>query len=108
LQAHVSASSEALLYGAGPESKGFHEGLKFWRDQPQYLNERLENRRGQMIAIGSSVIDEIEVFLNNTSGTTQEVQVQLRVIDHIWDYRACLTAYTGRGNVAGASRYELD
>jgi hypothetical protein len=89
LQAHVSASSEALLYGAGPESKGFHEGLKFWRDQPQYLIERLENRRGQLIAIGTSVINEIEVFLHNTSGTTQQVQVQLRAADHIWDYRAC-------------------
>lgn len=89
LGATLTASSEALLYGAGPESKGAHEGLKIWRDQPQYLQEKLENRRGQLIAIGSSNIEKVEVFLNNTSEAEQRVARQIRLADHIWDYRAC-------------------
>lgn len=87
--ANVSASSEALLHGAGPESKGIHDGLNFWKDQPQYLTEKLENRRGQLVAIGSKRIEKIEMFLNNTSDTVQKVTCQLRLADHIWDYRAC-------------------
>lgn len=85
--ARVSASSQALLYGVGPESKGFHDGLKFWQDQPQYLNERIENRRGQMIAVGRSEIDSVEVFLHNKSDTSQKIDASLCVLDHIWDYR---------------------
>lgn len=85
--AHVTASSEALLYGAGPESKGFHAGLNFWQDQPQYLNERIENRRGQMIAIGSTKIDSLEVFLHNKSDQPQQIDTSLCLADHIWDYR---------------------
>jgi hypothetical protein len=85
----ISASSQALLFGAGPESKGAAAGLSIWRDQPQYHREVLENRRGQLVAIGSSTIDTIEVFLNNTSDIEQTVTCQLRLADHIWDYRAC-------------------
>jgi hypothetical protein len=42
-----------------------------------------------MIAIGTDTIEQVELFLNNTSGASQEINVQLRSINHIWDYRAC-------------------
>lgn len=77
--ATVSASSEALLYGVGPDSKGAHDGLAVWRDQPQYLTEKLENRRGQLIAIGTPDIERIEFCLNNTSNSVQTITAQLRV-----------------------------
>lgn len=89
--AKLSASSEAKLYGAGPESKGAHEGLNIWLDQPQYLVESLDNRRGQLIAIGTDEIEYIEVFLYNRSNRTQVIQVELNASDHIWDYRVCTT-----------------
>lgn len=88
-QATVSASSQALLYGAGPESRGAHEGLNAWKDQPQYQTERLENRRGQLIAIGTPDLRKLELCLNNTSGKPQDVTAQVRVAQHNWDYRAC-------------------
>lgn len=87
--ASVTASSHALLYGAGPESKGADEGLQIWRDQPQYLNEQLQTRKGQLIAIGCPEVELVEVFLNNTSDKVQKVGAQLRVGSDIWDYRAC-------------------
>lgn len=90
-QAVVVASTQALLYGVGPESKGYHEGLKFWQDQPQYLNERIENRRGQMIAVGRSEIDSVEVFLHNKSDIPQKIDASLCLLDHIWDYRVSST-----------------
>lgn len=86
-KARPSASSEALLYGAGPDSNGFHDGLNFWQDQPQYLNEKIENRRGQVIAVGNERIDSLEVFLHNKSEELQEVTVSLSRVNHIWDYR---------------------
>lgn len=89
LHAKITASSEAVLSGAGPDSKGAHDGLAIWRDQPQYLTEKLENRRAQLIAVSTPAIDSIEVCLNNTSGAEQKVTCQLRVAEHIWDYRAC-------------------
>lgn len=87
--ATVTASSEALLHGVGPESKGAHEGLNIWKDQPQYTVEKLENRRGQLIALGSEGLANIEVLLHNTSTTEQQVTAQIRLAEHIWDYRAC-------------------
>jgi len=87
--ARVSASSEALLYGVGPESKGAHEGLHIWKDQPQYLNEKLENRRAQLIPINTDTIDSVEILLHNTTGVEQQITAQLRLAHHIWDYRAC-------------------
>ncbi|MHC0441071.1 FAD-dependent oxidoreductase [Flavobacterium sp. 3-210] len=86
LRAEISASSEALLYGAGPESRGSHEGLKIWQDQPQYEIEKLEYRKGQLIAVGSSIINKIEVCIRNNSAAEQNFTVQLRKSEHIWDY----------------------
>lgn len=88
-RATVSASSQALLYGAGPESKGAHEGLLIWRDQPQYSLETLENRRGQLIAIGRPELRTVDVCLHNRSDKPQTVTAQVRLAEHIWDYRAC-------------------
>ena len=50
--ATATAGSEALLRGAGPESRGAHEGLDIWRDQATPLVETLTTRRGQWIALG--------------------------------------------------------
>jgi len=86
LSAKITASSEALLFGAGPESKGVHEGLKIWEDQPQYEIEKLEYRKGQLIAIGSKNINTIEVCLRNNSDKTQQFSVELKKSEHIWDY----------------------
>jgi len=85
--ANVTASSAALLYGAGPESRGAHEGLKIWQDQPQYMLEKMETRKGQLIAIGSENIDQLEVCIRNTSERKQSFRIQLQESAHVWDYR---------------------
>ena len=71
-----------------PETPGFHEGLAVWRDQPQYSIERLETRRGQLVANSGGRIDSIELCLANDSGVPQTLEVELHRADHIWDYRA--------------------
>ena len=88
-KATVSASSQARLRGAEPDSKGAHEGLAVWRDQPQYMDETLRTRRGQLIAIGTPELRRLDVCLNNTSGKPQTITAQLRLAENIWDYRAC-------------------
>ncbi len=87
LKATVSASSQELLYGAGPESKGAHEGLKIWRDQPQYNNEGIETLRGQVVGVGSDRVDSLSVCLTNTSGEVQKVEAFVYPVEGIWDYR---------------------
>jgi len=87
LNAEVTASSEALEYGAGPETRGHHHGLKIWRDQPQYLETAIKNRRGQLIAIGNKELQSVAIFLNNLSQEVQQLQVSLVKVAHIWDYR---------------------
>ena len=87
-QAAVTASSEAQVVGAGPESRGFHEGLAVWRDQNhQTAHDRLTHRRGQWIAVSGGSINKMSVCLSNESGQTQTVQAALLPVDHIWDYR---------------------
>lgn len=87
LKAKVTASSTDKLFGAGPESVGFHHGLSIWRDQPQYHNEVLETIKGQIIAIGNTKVETLSVCLTNTSQEVQEVEATIRPVDHIWDYR---------------------
>ncbi|GAF04087.1 FAD-dependent oxidoreductase [Saccharicrinis fermentans] len=87
LKAKIIASSEDYLLGAGPESKGFHEGLAIWKDQPQYHVETLETIKGQIVGIGSDRLDSVSVCLTNTSDIEQEVEAYIRPIDSIWDYR---------------------
>lgn len=94
-QADVTASSEALLYGAGPESKGYVLDLtKHIREKrvdesepiPGARDELLQ-RRGQWIAVGTDRIERISVCLSNPGDSPQTVRAMLLEVDHIWDYR---------------------
>lgn len=85
--AKVSASSEILVEGVAPETPGFHEGLKIWRDQPQYGIERLEVRRGQLIATSGGRIESISLCVSNESADAETLEVKLYAAEHIWDYR---------------------
>ncbi len=87
LSATVSASSSAPVSGVGPETVGAHEGLAIWRDQPQYNLQKLECRKGQLIATGPEGVKTISVCLNNNSDSPQQVQAVVSEVDHIWDYR---------------------
>jgi hypothetical protein len=87
-QAKVSASSELAVFGVAPETPAFHEGLKIWKDQPQYSIERLEVRRGQLIATSGGRIDSIELCVSNESAAPEPLEVKLYAAEHIWDYRA--------------------
>jgi hypothetical protein len=71
-----------------PETPGFHQGLAVWRDQPQYSFERLETRRGQLIAVSGGRIDSVELCVSNDSDEPESLDVRIVVVDHIWDYRA--------------------
>lgn len=83
----ITASSDAPVHGVAPETACFHEGLKIWKDQPQYCIERLETRRGQLIATSGGRIDYIELCLSNDDSIPVELDVELMQADHIWDYR---------------------
>ncbi len=87
LKAEVTANSQELLVGAGPETKGCHDGLSIWKDQPQYDKEILETQKGQIIATGSDRLDSVSVCLTNNSGQIQEVKAMLYPVTDIWDYR---------------------
>ncbi len=86
--ATASASSHALLRGAGPESRGAHTGLDIWRDQAVPLVEALTARRGQWIALGTDRLDELSVCLTNLTAEIQSVEAALVRVDDIWDYRS--------------------
>jgi hypothetical protein len=86
--ARVAASSEMSVAGVAPETPGCHEGLKIWKDQPQYGIEKLETRRGQLIATSGGRIDSIELCLSNDSAAAEALEVKLYAAEHIWDYRA--------------------
>ncbi|GAA4295228.1 FAD-dependent oxidoreductase [Aestuariibaculum suncheonense] len=83
----ITSSSNEKLIGVGPESKGMHNGLAIWKDQPQYHNEVLETKKGQIIAIGNTKLQTISVCLTNTSNEEQFVEAWIFPIQHIWDYR---------------------
>ena len=85
--ARATASSESLLRGAGPESRGAHEGLDIWRDQATPLVEALTTRRAQWIALGCERLDEVAVCLSNSTPEDQVVEAVLVRADGIWDYR---------------------
>lgn len=86
-KAKVHASSEALVHGSGPDSKGFHPGLAVWRDQPQFNDEALSVAKAQSFFWSGGVIDWVELCLDNVSDRTEELPVALHAQDHIWDYR---------------------
>ena len=86
-QAKADASSSASLIGAGPEDRGAHDGLAIWKDQPQYEREKLECRKGQIIAVDQGRLEKVSVCLSNHSNEPQTISLQLHPVDHIWDYR---------------------
>jgi hypothetical protein len=86
--AKVVASSEMSVAGVAPETPGCHEGLKIWKDQPQYGIEKLETRRSQLIGTSGGRIDSIELCLSNESAAAEALEVKLYATEHIWDYRA--------------------
>jgi hypothetical protein len=85
-QATVTASSEALSYGAGPGSQPVLGGLNEWRN-PKPEVHRLEQRRGQWLALGTAQLKALSVCLGNLSGQTQAVEARLLPVEQIWDYR---------------------
>ena len=76
------------VHGVAPETPAFHAGLAIWKDQPQYGIERLETRRGQLIATSGGRVESIGLCLGNDSGAPQPLDVELHLAEHIWDYRA--------------------
>lgn len=108
LSAQVSATSDAPVHGVAPETPGFHQGLAIWRDQPQYGIERLETRRGQLIATHGGTIDSLELCLSNPTDTPQPLDLELVRADHLWDYRVHTDAALARTTVMvppGASQW---
>ena len=71
----ASASSEALLHGAGTPARG--------RDEA----DRLHRRRGQWIAVGEPRIDALAVCVTNAADAAQPLAMKLYAVEHIWDYR---------------------
>jgi hypothetical protein len=85
-QAMASASSQALLVGAGPDSPGFYENVPaagWYRD----IKDQLTARRGQWIAVEKGRLSRLSACLSNESGQEQSVQAKLFNVEHIWDYR---------------------
>lgn len=86
--ATLSATSEMPVHGVAPETPAFHPGLAVWKDQPQYEIERLDTRRGQLVATSGGRVETIELCLSNHSGQDVALDVELHQVEHIWDYRA--------------------
>lgn len=85
--AKFAVSSDAPVHGVAPETPAFHIGMKIWTDHPQYEIEKIEVRRGQLIALSEGRIDEVELCLSNESDETQPLEVKLYAVNDIWDYR---------------------
>jgi hypothetical protein len=86
--ATASASSQALLHGAGPSSPNFLHGINLPFEQARRTDRHhLQHRRGQWIAVAADRLDSIAVCLTNLSPTTQNVPAKLLPVEHIWDYR---------------------
>ncbi|WP_189021876.1 FAD-dependent oxidoreductase [Paenibacillus albidus] len=83
--ASASASSAALVYGAGPESRNPGGGFRSVHEEQEEL---LLHRRGQWIAVGTEEIASLSVCLSNNSGSVQRVAAEIVNVDHIWDYRS--------------------
>ncbi|MDQ8193029.1 FAD-dependent oxidoreductase [Coraliomargarita sp. SDUM461004] len=84
-KASVSASSEALSVGVGPDSEFVSNGLM--RGPSSEFSETLTHDRCQWIAVGSERLDTVEVCLSNDSDTVQQVEFSLQAVNGIWDYR---------------------
>lgn len=98
--ASVSASSEARVIGAGPETRGHHEGLEVWRDQNHKVtHDFLLFKRGQWIAVGTGELRSVSVCLSNSTEHVQEVNASIVQVDHIWDYRTRPSAPLAAGRL---------
>jgi len=84
--ATVSATSEGMFRGLGPESVGMHDGLSLWRDQAVPLREELLQRRGQWVGVGGEALKSVSFCLSNRSAQEQRVGVRAMRVKHIWDY----------------------
>ncbi len=101
-EARVSASSEAELYGMGPDFRNAGTVLlKSWGDtKPKKLDldkketqwDRLDAARGQWIAVGGGAIRKLSVCLWNISDTVQKVGARVVPVENLWDYR-CDTGF---------------
>ncbi|WP_231581382.1 FAD-dependent oxidoreductase [Domibacillus enclensis] len=87
LKAKIKGSSEASCTGVGPNTIGVHKGLMFWKTQHQTAkSDKLTERRGQWIAVGTKPIDKVGVYLTNNSNEVQHVVSKILKVDDIWDY----------------------
>ncbi|WP_438431273.1 FAD-dependent oxidoreductase [Gorillibacterium sp. sgz500922] len=98
--ASVSASSEALLFGAEPAEPKPNDptALVGWGEtRPQKPVEpdphagwewdRLRDVKTQWIGLGCGELNTISVCLTNTGDSTETLRVRLMPTEHIWDYR---------------------
>ena len=86
--ARVEASSEAVLYGIGPESLSVTGRPGHWGDRKRGEMKNIPHRTGQLIALGSKDLKSISLCLGNKGEHDLAVEARLVVLDHIWDYRA--------------------
>ena len=86
LKAEITSSSQYLLKEVSHDLPTNNPELKVWRDQPQYDIEKLETRRGQLIAVNTEELNSVSVFLTNHSSVTKGVKAWLLETEGIWDY----------------------
>ncbi|MDR6550786.1 FAD-dependent oxidoreductase [Paenibacillus qinlingensis] len=95
--AQLTASSEAVVHGVGPESRDSETPLlkRWWDTAPKKLElnvvkkpeVQLVTKLGQWIAMGTSELRKVSVCLTNTSDQQQIVHASLIPVNDIWDYR---------------------
>lgn len=83
-QATANASSERLFSGAAPGSTWISGGLA---EEWHRKNDALQDRRGQLIALGRPELRKISVCLRNKSNREQRVRAWIVPSEGIWDYR---------------------
>lgn len=84
--ATVTASSEASLYGAGPETRGADIP---WASHNWDSLQPIDRRIGQPIALGAGGrLDTVSFCLRNASGQTQSLAVELVGLPSAWHYQS--------------------
>lgn len=84
--AKITASSQALLYGAELEYEHLYDGLLKWNLPLPGNFEKLDNKRGQWIALGKEGVKKLSVCLSNLLSENQDLVVTLSKVKSIWDY----------------------
>jgi len=85
--AAVSAGSQAVLAGSGPDDARIDGGMGLWKDQlDPGVSDRLDTVHAQIIPV-SGAVDKISIFLANDSDTSVSLSLVLRISNDIWDYR---------------------